>query len=694
MLSSIHHRRAARAALKLAAFCFALVGSLWARPGLAQTPEDRSFSPQLFHPAPGVDTFITVESAAPLHHKQWALGLYVNYARNPLSILAFDNNAGGTPSSSAERSLQATLIKNMLGAELWGAVGLGSRFQVALSLPMTLWQNGNDFTSPNPQPVGTSVSAAHGFAFGDPHVYLKARLYGKERDGHASGFQISLSHWLGIPIGNDHEFGGEKNYTGFSGELRALAGWDAERFHIGAFIGSHWRVHASHFLSTTLGTPVGSCGLVSASGDKICGGPTFDVTFGGAASLVVIKRWLTVLVEVYGFHDFTTNINAGPLEVDVAAKIGVRPGLSLNAGIGNGIIAGTGSPQPRVFVGAVYAPDNADRDRDGVADSIDKCPDVAEDKDGFEDNDGCPEPDNDGDTILDRDDKCPNAKEDFDGFEDDDGCPDLDNDKDGFPDATDPCPNEKEDGLPPRPADGCPASRSDIDGDGVTDDKDKCPNDAEDKDGVEDEDGCPDVDNDKDGIPDGFDQCPNAAEDMDGFEDEDGCPDPDNDKDGVLDKDDKCPKEPETINGYKDEDGCPDSGPSKVKIERGQIVILEKVYFEKAKVRIDAKSYNLLDQVALTIKAHADFKIRIEGYTDSQGKVDTNIKLSQSRADAVREYLISRGIAADRLSAAGYGSAQPISDNKSAAGREANRRVEFHIVEDAKSKSKDAAPEE
>jgi outer membrane protein OmpA-like peptidoglycan-associated protein len=355
----------------------------------------------------------------------------------------------------------------------------------------------------------------------------------------------------------------------------------------------------------------------------------------------------------------------------------------MTVGVGNGLIAGVGSPQPRAFLGLVYAPDVRDEDKDGVPDAVDKCLGVPEDRDGFQDNDGCPDPDNDGDAILDKDDKCPNQAEDFDQFEDEDGCPEPDNDKDGINDINDACPMDPEDGKGPKPKDGCPLSKTDSDGDGVPDDKDKCPTDAEDKDGFEDDDGCPDPDNDNDGIPDNFDQCPNQPEDADNFQDEDGCPDPDNDKDGILDKDDKCPNEPENINGYQDEDGCPDKGPPpKVKIEKGQIVILEKVFFDTGKARIKPVSFNLLDQVASTIKAHPEFKIRIEGHTDSQGKQDKNIKLSQERADSVRTYLIKRGIEPERLQSVGYGPAVPIADNKTAAGREANRRVEFHIVDD------------
>jgi outer membrane protein OmpA-like peptidoglycan-associated protein len=141
------------------------------------------------------------------------------------------------------------------------------------------------------------------------------------------------------------------------------------------------------------------------------------------------------------------------------------------------------------FADAVKA-EPSDRDRDGLLDEVDKCPDNPEDKDGFEDDDGCPEDDNDKDGIVDAQDACPLVPEDKDGFEDGDGCPDDDNDKDG-----------------------------------VVDSKDKCPDNPEDRDGFEDEDGCPEDDNDKDGVPDAKDLCPDEAETANGYADEDGCPD-------------------------------------------------------------------------------------------------------------------------------------------------------------------------
>jgi OOP family OmpA-OmpF porin len=131
--------------------------------------------------------------------------------------------------------------------------------------------------------------------------------------------------------------------------------------------------------------------------------------------------------------------------------------------------------------------------------------------------------DSDGDGIPDDVDKCPHAPEDKDGFEDADGCPDPDNDKDGIPDSIDKCPNEPETKNGIDDDDGCP--EKDEDGDGILGSNDKCPNEAEDKDGFEDDDGCPDLDNDKDGIPDANDKCPNEPETKNGYMDEDGCPD-------------------------------------------------------------------------------------------------------------------------------------------------------------------------
>ncbi len=132
-------------------------------------------------------------------------------------------------------------------------------------------------------------------------------------------------------------------------------------------------------------------------------------------------------------------------------------------------------------------------------------------------------PDKDKDGIKNRFDDCPEEAEDFDGFEDEDGCPEDDNDKDGVRDARDECPLDPEDRDGYEDGDGCP--EPDNDGDGIRDKKDECPDVPEDDDGFEDGDGCPERDNDQDGIVDKRDKCPDDPETRNNFEDKDGCPD-------------------------------------------------------------------------------------------------------------------------------------------------------------------------
>ncbi len=276
-----------------------------------------------------------------------------------------------------------------------------------------------------------------------------------------------------------------------------------------------------------------------------------------------------------------------------------------------------------------------DRDKDGIIDSRDACPDDIEDIDGFDDSDGCPDYDNDKDNVPDKRDKCPDNVEDTDGFEDEDGCPDPDNDNDGLPDV-----------------------------------KDKCPNIREDMDGHEDFDGCAEGDNDVDGIDDNVDRCPTEKEDMDGFEDNDGCPDIDNDKDGILDVNDKCPMSA----GSAESGGCPSNRPNK---EIQKRMILKGVNFRSGSAELEFESYSNLNDVFESIVSYPEVLFEIRGYTDNQGGYEANQRLSQQRADAVRDYLVRKGFPASNISAMGYGPDNPIATNRTAAGRAQNRRIEI-----------------
>ena len=183
-------------------------------------------------------------------------------------------------------------------------------------------------------------------------------------------------------------------------------------------------------------------------------------------------------------------------------------------------------------------------------------------------------------------------------------------------------------------------------------------------------------DRDHDGIADTVDKCPNDAEDKDGFEDTDGCPDPDNDKDGVADAEDKCPLQP----GPASSNGCPKTYDNIVVTDQ-KIELKQKIFFATNQALILPQSDALLAEIASVLRSRPTMRLRIEGHTDTQGPRKRNMSLSQARADAVRIHLEKLGITAARLEAVGYGPDQPIETNRTTAGREKNRRVEFVIVQ-------------
>lgn len=298
-------------------------------------------------------------------------------------------------------------------------------------------------------------------------------------------------------------------------------------------------------------------------------------------------------------------------------NVATDSGFVARLGIGTGLGAGYGAPRFRLVFGIGYSK---------------------------------PAPgDRDRDKIVDKDDACPEDPEDMDDFEDADGCPELDNDGDGFLDPDD-----------------------------------RCPNSPETVNGFDDHDGCPDTppDTDLDGLTDDVDPCPTEAEDFDGFEDGDGCPESDNDGDGILDGADRCPEQPETFNDFQDEDGCPDEATVQIDRESGRIRVLDKIYFDTGKSTLKAESFSILNKIADTLLNHGEVaKVEVQGHTDERGPASSNQKLSHARADAVRTYLVNRGVRTGRLVARGYGEETPLDPGSNEEAWSVNRRVEFHIVE-------------
>jgi outer membrane protein OmpA-like peptidoglycan-associated protein len=274
--------------------------------------------------------------------------------------------------------------------------------------------------------------------------------------------------------------------------------------------------------------------------------------------------------------------------------------------------------------------------------------------------------DTDGDGVVDRKDKCPNTP--MGAIVDASGCP-LDGDGDGVYNGIDRCADTPK-GVKVD-ASGCPL---DSDADLVADYLDKCPSTPR---GVKvDKDGCP-VDSDGDSVPDYLDKCPGTPKGV--KVDRDGCP-PDSDGDGVSDYLDKCPN---TARGEKvDSSGCPLSPPPPVHttapvFKEGKSLVLEGVNFEYNSSKLTVESRAVLDRVAASLVDWSDVNVEVDGHTDGRGADAFNLKLSQARAESVRDYLVSKGVAASRLAAKGFGETRPIADNKTDEGRAKNRRVEL-----------------
>jgi outer membrane protein OmpA-like peptidoglycan-associated protein len=239
----------------------------------------------------------------------------------------------------------------------------------------------------------------------------------------------------------------------------------------------------------------------------------------------------------------------------------------------------------------------------------------------------------------------------------------ADSDGDGVPDIEDLCPD-----VPGPPENhGCPLT-GDRDGDGVPDDIDRCP----DLPGPKENFGCPWPDRDHDGVPDKDDRCPDVAGPPENF----GCPWPDRDHDGVPDKDDKCPDEP----GPKENFGCPRKQ-TLIVVRKDRIELKQQVRFAQNRSQILSSSNRMLRQVARAMKDAPGIYVRIEGHTDNVGGLDHNMQLSQERAEAVKAFLVRQGIQPVRLTAEGYGPTRPLGPNTTRAGRAANRRVEFRMME-------------
>lgn len=437
-------------------------------PAVALAHDAPALNVQSYRPSPVLLDGQAVHAATP--QEPWAVGLLasLHYTRLPVRF---------TSAATGVRQTQ-TVIGDLLMTDLGAAVGLRGGWTLAVALPVAEMIRGG---GPNivqiRQPVGP--------AFGDLRAEVRKAFVHTVTAGFAMDFAAAAlaevptaarDSWLG----GAGTVGVELLASGSRGPWRTDANAGVRYVPTQTL----WVQDADPLTGQPKATPERA---VLRAGSQ------------WLARAGVLRRWLDDGLRTRAEIQATgplgiTALPAGQSVIDgfLSCDYAIADAWRVFAAVSGAPTSGPGSAAWRGAIGISLDSSRLphDEDGDGIDDRVDKCPLAAEDKDGFEDQDGCPELDNDQDGIADSADQCPLLGEDKDGFEDGDGCPELDNDRDGVLDADD-----------------------------------KCINDPEDFDGFEDADGCPDPDNDQDGIADVDDLCPLSPENKNGFEDQDGCPD-------------------------------------------------------------------------------------------------------------------------------------------------------------------------
>lgn len=515
---------------------------------------------------------------------------------------------------------QAALIENQLFLHPGASLVLWNRLRGAISLPLAPYQDGTRFVA------GTTVYAPPSGAVGDLRLSSDVRLFGE----HLGPLTTAIGAAVYLPTGSrdDYTSDGTVRVT-----PRVSVAGDLSVFTYAARFGFAYRSLDERFDANPLGSEVtGSLAAGARVADpNLVVGPEL---FGSTIVDAFLERRGTQLEWLLGLHYTKSELRFG-------------------GGVGTGLTRGWGTPALRAFLGVEWTPGAGyDDDNDGIKNAEDACPMVPGPPALDPKSHGCPLPapaqqvrprveplsDRDSDGILDRDDACPTVP----------GVPSADKKKNG-----------------------CPSDRDD---DGIYDVADACPDAPGIKSADPKKNGCP-TDRDGDGVADSSDSCPEVAGEASSDPVKNGCP-ADRDNDGVYDKEDACPDAPGPADPDPKHNGCP-----LARIEDGQIKITEQVQFKSNSAELRRDSDTTLLAVATILKAHPEItKIRIEGHSDNRGQEEHNRDLSYRRADAVEKWLVKFGIAKKRFESLGYGPSRPIATNNTEEGRDANRRVEFHIT--------------
>ena len=465
---------------------------------------------------------------------------WLSYAYRPVTLRGGESNA-----------ILFSVLDHQLTGDVTMNIGLFERVALGLDLPFAIYQHGGDPTSPDNAAAFATLGqySLPATALGDMKVVAKGTII-KPTSGDSStpnaGFTLGIIERFGLPTGNEASYLGEGRVTS---ETRLLADYDLIAIAVHATLGAKLRSQPEDFGCAAV---QGAC--PTRFGQEIPFGLAFSLK-PQAFGIDQDGHW-TWFLEMFGHLPMYpkapfTSKPLSQVQLGGGVRYTFETDVSLLAGVDFAALGGIGTAPVRGTLALAWAPRKHDSDDDGVLDKNDECPEFKEDRDGFEDEDGCPDIDNDGDGVKDVDDKCDGLKEDMDGFQDGDGCPDPDNDNDGILDVDDHCPNTPGIWSKDPVERGCPDP--DPDKDGVKGDADKCPNEP----GRAVDNGCPNPDWDSDGITNTEDKCPEVkGVPLPNWPDDNGCPDTDGD--GIPDSKDACVDKPGVASDDVAKRGCPE----------------------------------------------------------------------------------------------------------------------------------------
>lgn len=581
--------------------------------------------------------------------RYFAAGLTLNYAHNPLIVRA-------QTASGAEQQT-VSLIEHQLLTHVDLAGSFLDRVLITASLPVIWLERGTSAAGVSPQT---------GVAVGDPRVGFMVRLFGQPYRGPVS-LSVGASLWVPLRLMTD-------SLPVQSGDLGVRV---LPKLALSGLAGHLlWSVTAGFYYrpEALLGNP-----SFGEDGRRIGS----EIQLGVALAYANWNRRFAVGPEallstvVIGGKPFGTDYTS--LELLLGAHYNIKGQVQASVAAGTGILREPGTPDFRLLFRLAYAPIGtpvSDRDRDGVPDARDLCPDTPQGPEPDPERPGCPLSDRDRDGVMDRDDLCPDVHKGPRPDPNRRGCPLFDRDGDGVLDGEDLCPDIHHGPVPDPQRRGCPLL--DRDGDGVPDSEDLCPDLHHGPNPDPARKGCPASDRDGDGVFDYLDQCPDVHKGPKPDPNKLGCPLPDRDHDTVVDPEDACPDKPGAPHPDPKKNGCP----GLVVVQDGKLQILRPVFFATNKDIILKNSFPVLYAVGDALKAQSVIRrIRIEGHTDDRGQREYNLDLSDRRARSVMRFLIEYGVEASRLEAQGFGSLRPVTSNATAKGRADNRRVEFVILE-------------